>query len=183
MEKIYVFLADGFEEIEGLTVVDVMRRAKLDVDMVAVCGKREVTGSHGIVVQADLLFEEIHPQDCVMYVLPGGGVGTQNLAAHAGLASLLKNEASNGKRIAAICAAPSVLGGLGLLEGHTAVCYPGFEEKLAGAQVTTHSVEVSGSITTSRGMGTSLPFALALVAQLKGEEEAERVAGSVLWRI
>ena len=134
MEKAYVFLADGFEEIEGLTVVDILRRAGADTQTVSVMGRKEITGSHRITLQADLVFEETSFEDGTLFVLPGGMPGTKHLGAHEGLTSLLKKAAAEGKRVAAICAAPSVLGDLGLLEGKHAVCYPGFEDRLKGAQ-------------------------------------------------
>lgn len=181
MDKVYVFLAEGFEEIEGLTVVDILRRAGVETVMVSVNGQIMVKGSHGIVTAADRVFEDGGFEDGVMFVLPGGMPGTRYLGAHEGLCALLKEKAAQGCRIAAICAAPSVLGGLGLLEGHQAVCYPGFEEMLNGAEVLSDPVAVSGNITTSRGMGTAIPFALALTAQLVGEEKAENLAKSILF--
>lgn len=116
-----------------------------------------------------------------MYVLPGGMPGTLHLGAHQGLAALLKSAEAEGKKVAAICAAPSVLGGLGLLKGKTAVCYPGFEDKLQGAEVKESPAEVSGYITTSRGVGTAIPFALALIAQLKDQETADEIGKSIVW--
>lgn len=181
MSKVFVFLADGFEEIEGLTVVDILRRAQIETETVSITGKKEVQGSHRITVYADRLFEEISGDDAVLFVLPGGMPGTLRLGEHRGLAELLKKAAADGKKVAAICAAPSVLGGLGLLEGHRAVCYPGFEEKLTGAGTGTEPVAVSGNITTSRGMGTAIPFALALVAQLKDQETADKLGRSIIW--
>lgn len=181
MSRVFVFLADGFEEIEGLTVVDILRRAQLETVMVSVTGKKEVTGSHGIIVLADALFEEIDAETGALYVLPGGMPGTRYLAEHEGLSALLTKAASDGKKVAAICAAPSVLGGLGILKGKTAVCYPGFEEKLEGAEVTKNPVEVSGNVITSRGMGTAIPFALELTAQLKDRETAEELGRSIIW--
>ena len=135
MEKAYIFLADGFEEIEGLTVVDILRRAGVEIQMVSIMGRKELTGSHGIPVVADAVFEEVDFSDGTLFVLPGGMPGTKRLAAHEGLAALLKEKNAEGKRLAAICAAPSVLGGLGLLKGRRAACYPGFEEALTGAEV------------------------------------------------
>ena len=117
MEKAYIFLADGFEEIEGLTVVDILRRAGVEIQMVSIMGRKELTGSHGIPVVADAVFEEVDFSDGTLFVLPGGMPGTKRLAAHGGLAAFLKEKNAEGKRLAAICAAPSVLGGLGLLEG------------------------------------------------------------------
>ena len=182
MEKAYVFLADGFEEIEGLTVVDILRRAGADTQTVSVMGRKEITGSHRITLQADLVFEETSFEDGTLFVLPGGMPGTKHLGAHEGLTSLLKKAAAEGKRVAAICAAPSVLGDLGLLEGKHAVCYPGFEDRLKGAQVEFTPVVTDGNITTSRGMGTAIPFALSLSAQLTGTEKAEELAKGIIYK-
>jgi 4-methyl-5(b-hydroxyethyl)-thiazole monophosphate biosynthesis len=183
MDKVYVFLADGFEEIEGLTVVDLLRRAQIDTAMVSITGQKRVTGSHGIVIEADLLFEELKEQEGTAFVLPGGMPGTRYLAAHEGLAGVLTRAAAQGKLVAAICAAPSVLGGLGLLNGHKAVCYPGFGDQLIGAEVTGHAVEVSGNIITSRGMGTAIEFALTLVAQMKDQQTADDLGKAIIWGI
>ena len=182
MEKAYVFLADGFEEIEGLTVVDILRRAGADTQTVSVMGRKEITGSHRITLQADLVFEETSFEDGTLFVLPGGMPGTKHLGAHEGLTSLLKKAAVEGKRVAAICAAPSVLGDLGLLEGKHAACYPGFEDRLKGAQVEFTPVVTDGNITTSRGMGTVIPFALSLAAQLTGAEKAEELAKGIIYK-
>ncbi len=181
MAEAYVFLADGFEEIEGLTVVDVLRRAGIETQMVSVMEGTAITGSHGIEMKADLAFGEIEADTAQLFVLPGGMPGTKHLAAHKGLADLLKEQAAAGKRIAAICAAPSVLGGLGLLDGRTATSYPGFEGQLTGATVTTNPVEISGNVTTSRGMGTAIPFALALVAQMRDQKTADQLAASIIY--
>lgn len=183
MSKVYVFLADGFEEIEGLTVVDILRRAQIDTAMVSVTGTGTVTGSHGIQIAADMLFEEADYGEGAAFVLPGGMPGTNHLAAHEGLAEVLKAAAAQGKLVAAICAAPSVLGGLGILKGRRAACYPGFEEKLEGAQVTMEPVEVSGNVITSRGMGTAIPFALALTARLRDQKTADDLAKGIIWGV
>lgn len=181
MAKAYIFLADGFEEIEGLTVVDILRRAGIETVMASIHTTKAVTGSHGIVIQADCLFEEVQPEGADLFVLPGGMPGTKYLAAHEGLAELLKAAAAAGKKVAAICAAPSVLGGLGLLKGKKAVCYPGFEEQLAGAEVLYEPVVTDGQVTTSRGMGTAIPFALALTEQLTDHETAEKLGKSIIY--
>lgn len=181
MDKVYVFFADGFEEIEGLTVVDILRRGQIETVMVSVTGKLVVTGSHGIPVTMDGLFEDYDLNDGTVYVLPGGMPGTRHLGEHKELCELLIKAKTEGKKLAAICAAPSVLGQLGLLKGETATSYPGFEEKLEGAVTTLNQVEVSGQITTSRGMGTAIPFALELLAQLKGKEIAEEMGKSIIW--
>ncbi|MCD8348714.1 MAG: DJ-1/PfpI family protein [Lachnospiraceae bacterium] len=181
MAEAYVFLADGFEEIEGLTVVDLLRRAGIAVQTVSIMESTSIHGSHGIEVKADLLFDEVSGSVAQLLVLPGGMPGTTYLAAHEGLAQLLKEQDAAGRQIAAICAAPTVLGQLGLLKGRTAVCYPGLEEKLTGAQVTMNEVEVSGNVTTSRGMGTAISFGLSLVAQLRGADTADKLAKSIVF--
>ena len=181
-EKVYIFIADGFEEIEGLTVVDILRRASVSVEMISISDSLSVTGSHGIKLETDGIFAERDLSDGTLYVLPGGMPGTKYLGAHEGLCSLLKEAKAAGKRIAAICAAPTVLGSLGLLEGEKAACYPGLEEKLTGADVKYDEVVRSGQITTSRGMGTAIPFALSLVEQLKGREAADSMAAGIVYR-
>ena len=181
MEKVYVFFAEGFEEIEGLTVVDILRRAGIDTVMVSIGQNLEVTGSHGIRIKTDLLFDEEALSDGTYYVLPGGMPGTTNLGAHKGLCGLLIKAKAEGKKLAAICAAPMVLGELGLLEGEKAVCFPGREDHLKGAQVLYDPVVVSGNITTSRGMGTAIPFALALLAQIQGEEAAQKLGTGIVY--
>lgn len=182
MSKIYIFLAEGFEEIEGLTVVDILRRGKLDITMVSMTGVPAVTGSHGIQVTADTVFEDVDFTDTGMYILPGGMPGTLNLGKHKGLINLLKEAHMKNGKIAAICAAPSVLGTNGILEGKRAVCYPGFEEKLTGAQVSYDPVAVDGNIITSRGMGTAIEFSLAIISEFLGEEEARRIAESIIYK-
>lgn len=179
MKKAYLFLADGFEEIEGLTAVDILRRAGIDVCTVSIMGKKEITGAHQIEVKADALYENCDFADGDMFILPGGMPGTRYLGEHPGLCQLLKENAADGTQLAAICAAPSVLGDLGLLYGKKAICYPGFESRLTGAEVTFEKVVTDGNITTSMGMGTAIPFALRLVAILAGEKTAAEVKGSI----
>ena len=169
MKKAYVFLADGFEEIEGLTVVDVLRRAGAEVEMVSVMDRKEITGAHGIKEEADML------------VLPGGMPGTLHLKEHAGLCRLLNQAEKKEKHIAAICAAPSVLGELGMLKGKRACCYPSFEEKLNCLEVSYEPVVTDGRITTSRGMGTAVRFSLELVSVLYGKEKADEIAESIVY--
>lgn len=181
MANVYVFTADGFEEIEGLTVVDMMRRAGAQVQMVSISDGLAVKGSHGIEIKADTFFEDVDFGQADLLVLPGGMPGTLHLGEYQGLTKLLTETAAQGKRVAAICAAPSVLGGLGLLKGKRAVCYPGFEDKLTGAQVGTEEVVTDGNITTSRGLGTAIPFALELISLLFGQEKAEEIGASVIY--
>ena len=182
MSKVYVFLADGFEEIEGLTVVDLLRRAEIETITVSVMGREEVIGSHRIPVVADTLIGDVHPTVEDLLVLPGGMPGTLHLGNSEKLRELLLKAAEENGRIAAICAAPTVFGKLGLLNGRKAICYPGMEEGLTGAEVTAAPVVTDGNITTSRGLGTAIPFALRLIEELSGKETAERIAKSIVYQ-
>ena len=181
MKQVYVFRADGFEEIEGLTVVDVLRRAGADTETVSVMGRKEIGGSHGIHVMADSLFEESDFSDAQLLVLPGGMPGTLHLGEGKELTDLLLRFHESGKKVAAICAAPSILGDLGILKGRDAVCYPGFEDRLEGANVTRAKVAADGGVAASRGMGAAIPFALALVEQLVSKEKAAEVKKSIIY--
>lgn len=176
---VYLFLADGFEEIEGLTVVDLLRRAEIKITTVSVTGRLKIAGAHGINVEADELFENLDFQDGEMLVLPGGMPGTKNLAAHKGLVKLLKRFREGDKALAAICAAPSILGENGLLEGKEATCFPGFEEKLHGAAVTGARAVTDGNIITGKGMGTAIDFSLEIIRFLKDNETADRIGKSI----
>ncbi len=179
MAKVYLFLAEGFEEIEGLTVVDLLRRANIDIVMVSITGDLHVTGSHQITTIADILFDEVDYSDADMLVLPGGLPGTNNLSEHKGLDRLLRDFALKDKKLAAICAAPRVLGSKGILKGMNATCYPGNEDLLLGAHVINADVVNDGNITTSKGMGTAIDFSLSLIKTLKGSEEALRIAQAI----
>lgn len=170
MSKTGIFMADGCEEIEGLTVVDILRRAGLEIEMISINGSPDVTGSHGIAFSADTVFEQVNFDELDAVVLPGGMPGTLNLGEHTGVVSILKKFAKEGKLVAAICAAPSVLGAAGILKGKHAVCHPGFEEKLTGAIVSEDTVITDGNVITSRGMGTAIDFALAIAAYFKDED-------------
>lgn len=181
MSRVCVFLADGFEEIEGLTVVDILRRAGADTQMVSITEERMVTGSHGIPVQADVCLKDADFTKTELLVLPGGMPGTLNLGACRPLSDLLLQFYKEGKQVAAICAAPSVLGDLGILKGKKAACYPGFEDRLTGAEVVYDKVVSDGNVTTSRGMGTAIPFALALTAKLVSEEKAEELKKGIIY--
>ena len=178
----YVFLADGFEEIEALTVVDLLRRARIEVTTVSITTNNIVHGAHGIDVMADILFEDNLPE-VDMLVLPGGGPGTRSLGAHVGLKDLLYEYVKKNKKIAAICAAPSVLGGYGFLEGKRAICYPGFEEKLTGAVITDEKVVVDGNFITSKGPGTSIEFSLELIKLLCGKETAQQILDGIQYQL
>ncbi len=168
MKTIFVFLATGFEEIEALTPVDVLRRAGLDVQTVSVMNEQTVAGAHGVPVVADKMFAEINPEDAEMILLPGGLPGATNLDEHAGLSELIMKFAEAGKPLAAICAAPLVLGNRGLLQGKKATCYPGFETYLSGAEYTANLVEVDGNVITGKGPGAAMEFAFAIVEKYCG---------------
>lgn len=180
IKKIAVHLADGFEEIEAVSIIDVLRRAGLDVVTVSVTGKLEINGAHQIKVLADELFETVDYSEVYMIVLPGGMPGASNLNAHDGLKQKIKTFVTENKQLAAICAAPLVFGNLGILEGRQAVCYPGFENQLKGAEVLQVPVLDSGNIITGRGPGVAIQFALKIVEKLISTEKAEILAGQML---
>ena len=180
MKKIGVFFAEGYEEIEALTVVDICRRCGLGVDMVSVTEELMVTGSHGIGVRMDKGFSSADFQEYDMAVLPGGMPGTKNLEAHEGLMAQVDAYYAGGKYVAAICAAPSIFGHRGILKGRRACCYPGIEAHLEGAEVTAGPVEIADNVITSRGMGTAMDFALAIVEVLSGKEKAQEMAEAVV---
>lgn len=182
MSKVYVFLATGFEEIEALTPVDILRRGGIDVVLVSITGNEVVTGARGINVKADVLFEDLDKESADILVLPGGMPGTTNLMNYEPLMNLVKEHNLAGKRIAAICAAPTIFGKLGLLQDKNATCYPGMEEDLVGANVYIEPVITDGNVTTSRGMGTALDFSLELLRLITGsEEEADAMAKKVVY--
>ena len=181
MAKIYVFLADGCEEIEALTPVDLLRRAGEDVCTVSIMGRKEVTGSHKITILADETIEEGEFDDGDMLVLPGGMPGTLNLAGNETLAALIRSYDDQGKKLAAICAAPSILGVMGILKDKHAVCVPGFEEKLAGANVLDVPAVTDKNVTTGRGMGAATDFALELIRVLQGEDKAKEMAEKIVF--
>lgn len=177
---IYAFMADGCEEVEALAVVDLLRRAGLETALVSVHDKEYTTGAHNITIRNDRMLKDIQPQPEDTLFLPGGGPGTANLKASERLGAMLKAHEAAGGRIAAICAAPSVLGLLGLLRGKRATCYPGFEGQLEGAVCCTEPVVTDGTITTSRGMGTAILLGLELISLLVGEKRAEEIRASIM---
>ena len=174
MKKIAIFFAEGYEEIEALTVVDLCRRAGILVDMVSVTDSLQVTGAHGIPVVMDKMLAEVEFDTLDMLVLPGGMPGTRNLEQVPLLMEQVKAFAAAGKYIAAICAAPSVLGRLGILQGKQATCYPGFEAYLGESYIDGLVVE-SKNIITAKGPGLSSDFAFCLVEKLAGSEVADQV--------
>lgn len=148
--------------------------------MVSISGKQTVTGSHGISVVADILFEKADYSEAEILILPGGQPGSNNLKAHAGLKEKLLEFNKKGQRLAALCAAPLVLGGLEILKGKDAVCYPGYENTLTGANVKEVPAITSGNITTGRGPGAALNFSLELVTLLKGKAAADKLANALI---
>ena len=166
MKKAAVLLADGFEEIEALTAVDLLRRARIYVDTVSISDEYMVAGAHGINVQTEDLFGEVDFEEFDMVVLPGGMPGTANLEAHPGVKKVVR----------AFCE-----GNMGLLKGKRAICYPSFEEKLSGAVLVKAPVVQDGNIITSRGMGTAIDFGLKLVEVLSDKLKADEVAESIIY--
>ena len=180
MKTVIVFLADGFEECEGLLIVDLLRRAKIKVITASVMGRREIVSSHGITLLADELAEDMDFESADMVVLPGGGIGTKNLAESAIVLEQCRIFAAS-KLLGAICAAPSILAGLGLMEGKPATCYPTFADRMQGALLTDGQVAVAGNIITGQALGAAIPFALELIRHLKDAETAETVARKICW--
>jgi len=180
MKNITVHLAEGFEEIEAISIIDVLRRAEFKVEVVSITGELEVTGSHNIKVTADALFEDIDYSDIDMIVLPGGMPGSANLKAHSGLREQILNFNDSEKPMAAICAAPMVFGNLGLLKEKQATCYPGFEDELHGAIITGEAVAEAGNIITGKGAGVAIKFALKIVEKFNGKEVADDLGAKMI---
>jgi 4-methyl-5(b-hydroxyethyl)-thiazole monophosphate biosynthesis len=181
MKKAVVCLANGFEEIEAIGIIDILRRAEIFVTVISITGVREVRGAHDIGVMADDLFENAELSGYDMIVLPGGMPGSQNLKDHPGLTGIIKDFNTKGKLLGAICAAPMVLGGLGILENKNATCYPGFSHYLKGAHMQADRVVEDHNIITGIGPGAVFDFALKLVERLVGKEKAALVAGQMLY--
>ena len=175
---VYLFLANGFEEVEALAPLDLLRRAGVEVTTVGIGGE-QITGSHGITVTADIpdaMYTDARPE---MIVLPGGMPGSKNLDASRTVDVALKAAARNDAFIAAICAAPFVLGKRGLLEGKRATCYPGFENELTGAVIADEKVVRDGKVITAVGMGVAVDFGLSLVAALRGDAVAADIRRAI----
>ena len=177
---IYMFLAEGFEEIEALCPLDLLRRAGAEIKTVAIGGGDFVTGSHGISVKADMKDSDFSDNAPDMIILPGGMPGTLNLDASPVVEKAISDALSSDAFIAAICAAPSVLGKRNILCGKEAICYPGFEDKLLGARISDKKVVRDGKIITAAGMGVALEFGLCLVEVLFGVEKAEALRKGVI---
>jgi 4-methyl-5(b-hydroxyethyl)-thiazole monophosphate biosynthesis len=182
MSKAVIFFADGLEECEGLLVVDLLRRAGTEVIIASVTGQRDILSSHGICLQADVLAEDVDYDSADIVILPGGLKGTENLSKSSFVRQKCMEFAAN-KKVAAICAAPSILASLGLLDGKCATVHPNFEDKMPGAHLTHAPVTVDGNITTGQALGAAIPFALELVLQLEGEETVKKVSRGICFPV
>ena len=181
MSKVCVFFGTGFEEIEALTVVDILRRAGIETEMVSVMNDKTVQGSHQIPVVMDKLIREVDFGSVDALVLPGGLDGTKNLEACGLLMEHVDAFAGDGKMVCAICAAPSILGHRGLLKGKKAIAYPGFEDQLTGAEIGREPAVRDGNVITGRGMGCSIPFALEILKSLTDEKTADAMAEKIVY--
>jgi len=180
MKPIYVHLAEGFEEIEAITIIDVLRRAGLNVITVSVMDSLMITGSHKITVKADIFFKDADYEQSEMIILPGGMPGAKNLSEHKGLNHQILNYYEEGKYLCAICAAPMVLGNLGILKGKSVVCYPGFEAYLKGANIKEVPVVTDGKLVTGRGPGVALNFSFEIVRLLEGAEAVTKLKKTMI---
>lgn len=181
MTKVYEFLADGFEDIEALAPVDILRRGGVEIITVSVNGSDYVESAHGVTYKADVKFSDVDLSDATLLLLPGGMPGAKNLLEHRGLNAALLSQAERRGLIGAICAAPMVLGELGLLSGKKATCYPGFESHLHGAHYTHELVTVDGNIITGEGPAAALPYGYRLLAILKGEDVARQIEDGMMY--
>lgn len=179
MAMVYAFLAEGLEEVECLATADVLVRAGVKVKLVSITGKREVKGSHGFSIRANALLSEVDPDQADVLFLPGGMPGTKNLAACKPLCDALVKANEEGRHLAAICAAPSVLGELGILRDKKATCYPGFEDSLIGAKLTGAGVVTDGNVTTARGLGYALDLGIELASLLTDRTIALHVKDAI----
>ena len=183
MSKVAVFFGTGYEEIEALTVVDILRRAGIETEMVSITGEKTVTSSHQITVAMDKVLREVDFEALDMIVLPGGMPGTKNLEACGPLMEQVDAFVAGGKMVAAICAAPSILGHRGFLKGKNACSFPSFESHLEGANVLKQPAVTDGNIITGRGMGAAVPFALAILEKLAGEEVAQKMTETIVYSV
>lgn len=180
MKKVYVFLGEGFEMVEALMAVDVLRRGEVDVETVSIMNDIRVLSSHNVEIKADIQLCDADLENCEMMILPGGLGGTNNIKANEKLIKALKAQAEKGKYVCAICAAPSALGINGILNGKKATVYPGFEGEMLGADVTGENVVSDGNIITGKGPGMASEFAFTLLNALKGERTVAEVKAGML---
>lgn len=176
MAKVYEFLADGFEDIEALAPLDILRRGGVEVVTVSIMPTKAVKSAHGVTVEADEMFHDCNFSDADLLLLPGGMPGASNLNDCEPLRRAITDHYSKDKKIAAICAAPLVFGGLGLLKNRRATCYPGMEHTLEGAQITGELVTVDGNIITGEGPAAALPFGYCLLEMLTDKTTCQEIA-------
>jgi 4-methyl-5(b-hydroxyethyl)-thiazole monophosphate biosynthesis len=181
MSKTAIFFATGYEEIEALTVVDILRRAGEEITMVSITDERSVTSSHGVEVTMDKVLSEVNFDETDVIVLPGGMPGTKNLEACEALMEQVDAFVKAGKTVAAVCAAPSILGHRGHLKGKKACSFPTMESQLEGADVKQEPAVIDGNIITGRGMGAAIPFGLAILEKLQGKEAADAMGKSIVY--
>lgn len=180
MRKVAVLLADGFEEVEAITIIDYLRRAGINVFMTAVSGNATVDGAHKVTVKADIGINDL-PEDLDGVVVPGGMPGSSNIADSDTAIRLIQDMYEQGNLVAAICAAPAVvLGKAGILKGKNFTCYPGFESQVSGAKFSEDRVVIDGSLITSRSPGTAIEFSLALIEYLVDADTAQGIASGTL---
>ncbi|MCL2223351.1 MAG: DJ-1/PfpI family protein [Defluviitaleaceae bacterium] len=179
MYEAIMFLTENFEEVEAIATLDILRRGGVKAASVSITGERVVKGSRDICVTADLIFEELPDVSNAMLILPGGP-GTTSYKEHEPLLELLRTHNAHNRPLAAICAAPTIFGMLGFLSDKTAACYPSCEPQLNAAKISKDPTVTDRNITTSKGVGTSINFALELLRLLKGNDEATRIADMIL---
>ena len=182
MSRVYAFLADGFEETEAIAVIDLIKRGGIDIEMVSVMGRKEVVGAHNIKIEADSLVEDIDIDNADMLFLPGGMPGTTNLKEDENVRKAVQEAYDDGRYVAAICAAPTILADMGLLKGKRATCYPDMESEIEDAYLTGAPVATDENIITSQGVGTAIDFALKLIEVLISEEKAVEIADSIVYQ-
>lgn len=181
MRKSFLFLADGFEEVEALGVVDVLRRGTIEVKTVSISDKKEVTGAHGVPVVADLLLSDVKEEEAEFLICPGGMPGAKNLGDCTALVQMIQKHFDKGGYVTAICAAPAlVLSKIKMNKRYTMTCYPGFEEYLPEAEMQPHGVVVDGNVITGKGPAYAFKFGLAILEQLTSKKVAEEVAAGML---
>ena len=181
MSKVYEFIADGSEEVESLTVVDVLRRAGVDIETVSITGSKDVKMSHGVVMQCDKTVEEANLSDADMLLLPGGLPGAYNLNECEAVRTAMTEQFKKSKKVGAICAAPLVLGSLGILNGKKATCYPGFEDQLTGAEYTADIFTIDGNVITGCGPAATLPYSYAILEMLGYKEQADALREGMMF--
>lgn len=181
MAKVYEFIANGSEEIEALTVVDVLRRAGVEIKTVSITGAKEVSLSHGVKMECDLTIEQCDFSDADMLLLPGGLPGATNLNEHEGVRKAMLAQYNAGKKVGAICAAPLVLGSLGILQGKKATCYPGFEDQMTGTEYTAEVFTIDGNVITGCGPAATLPYSYAILEMLGYNDEASALKEGMMF--